>query len=254
MPATKTEIASRWTFRVAAGVWDLFAFLGVVILLLILSSLQTTAGERPFLEEAVVIALLYPVLLIAALDRITDAEYPWYLAWKVENASDWARGYWYWKFSYRLPRHLGKVLGTGRKDLFVRLQVLRAAKSVAQPFDPTKVPGLHDLFRAFRARDDEISLLSEEDRRSGQMLDQAKHLRRRIKEAETYVGAYLGFLVDVYEGFDPNERALIAAAKPETIWDRLEKYPSRFKLLLFVLAVAVAIALYFLGIRVPVNP
>ena len=228
--------------------------MGVFLLVLILSSLQTTAGERPFLAAGVVIALLYPVLLLAALDRVTDADYPWYLAWKVEKGSNWTRGYWYWKFSYRLPRYLGKVLGSGRKDLLVRLQVLRAAKSGGQPFDPSKVPGLHDLIRAFRARDDEIFLLSAEDRRSGQMLDQAKHLRRRIKEAETYVGAYLGFLVDVYEGFDPNERALIAAAKPETIWDRLEKYPSRFKLLLFVLAVAVAIALYLLGIRLPVNP
>jgi hypothetical protein len=209
-------------------------------------------GSRPFLAAGVLLGLFYGMALYFAELEVHTDEYPRYLAWKA-GRSKRARGYWYARFSYRLTRYLSWTFRSSRRRLLARLHFLRTSESIQlDSASRPEPPGFRDLIRAFRLRNDEIFLLSKEEKRDDLWTVEVKRLEKRIKESETLDAGYLRYLADVYESFSDSERALFSEVGPETMSDWLERYPIRSQFVLRLIEVlggAVVLVLSYLVLR-----
>src|SRR2546425_7436499 len=127
MTADKSSFG--WRFAFFSRIWDPRTFAMVVLLLFLpfyfaLQSLQSEAGLW-LLIVALITSIFYPLALFVASGGVSETDYPLYLAWKSREKATF-QDWWYWKFRYRVARHMKSVFSGAAGEIFVRIQTIRS--------------------------------------------------------------------------------------------------------------------------------
>lgn len=190
------------------------------------------------------VSVIYGFVLLLAFMVASDGDdFPRYLAWKVSVVSkrSW---WWYWKFHYRLPRYLTRAFRGANGELFVRMQVMRAAVAQGTPIEPKDVPPLRELIRAFRVKGKEIVKLVEYKELEKEMKAHTDSFAGFVVCSRTPEQAYIRYLTSVYLSFNAPERELIRASGQGGLWEWLDRYPTRSWLVKVLILLIIGLFLY----------
>jgi hypothetical protein len=224
-----------------AGVWDALTF-GSMLAALVFVALY--ALNTILLPILLFLLTAYIILLLVTAERPSNEAYPWYLAWKAGNGKGW-EAYWYGKFRYRLRRYVSKTFRSPSAKLLVRVHTLKVGPVDAESLPTDEVPGIELLLRTFRLKNNELFFMHD-DAQVSEIKAQVKALRAKLKESDTHGDAYLRYLTEIYFGYRGKAHDLILAHHEPSVWEWLDRSPTRSKL--FLLLVTVLVAVFIWGV------
>src|SRR5712691_6539373 len=166
------ESSFGWRFAFISRIWDPRTFAMVVLLLFLafyiaLQNFQSEAGPW-LLIVALLTSIFYPLALFIASGGVSETDYPLYLAWKSHEQTKFQE-WWYWKFRYRLARHVESTFSSAAGEVFVRMLALRSAVSRGDTIPPQEAPGPREVIHAFRQRGLELRFLVNKEIRPNEM-------------------------------------------------------------------------------------
>lgn len=170
-------------------------------------------------------------------------DFPRYLAWKASTVSK-RRWWWYWKFRYRLPRYVARSFRGTNGELFVKMQVMRAAVAQGTVLEAKGVPTLRELIRAFRIKGSEINKLVPYEGLEKEMKAQTDSFAGFVACSGTSEQAYIRYLASVYLSFSVSERELLRASGQGGLWEWLDRYPTRSWLVKVLILLMIGLFLY----------
>jgi hypothetical protein len=240
-PLTDPHIRHPIRWRVVAFFWDA----PIASLLLALDFLVFYFASNNFwlVFFAILVSIVYFMGAIFVYGAVSDCEYPWYLTRKVKADSVW-QWYWYDKVRFRFRRFLRLIFTSGRGNLFVRIQALRTSESRGDPVAIEDMPGLMDLLRAFRQRDHEMQFLLKSEDMWDRILAETPVLERAMQDSISRPEAYLRYQTRVYFSFPEKERRLIREHQEVSVWEWLDRSPTRSWLFRFVVVFFIGLILY----------
>ncbi len=246
----ETELG-KWVsryLRFGATVADPFSVVTVYYGLLIWTLRSLQNGDP--VGYQVLLATTYSFLLVMVWQLVIGLNgYPWYLALKARRPSI-LQYYLFSKFRYRLARSIKGSLPKVEGGLFVRFRVLETAQSRRDSIKAEEVPDLQQLIRAFNQEFNAATFLKSGNQRADEIKSHINRLEANIRDSETFGEGYLRHVTDAFFDMSPAARSLVMTHREDTIWDRLERYPSTARLLFRVFLVILALITVFF-VRVP---